>query len=155
MSQFAFDAARRAQQKAIRQRRNTSSRQPRPRSAHLSPQQQAGRQAEQQAARYLHNLGVQILAHNLLTRMGEIDLLGWHQQILLFIEVRSRHSTHFGGAIASVTPQKQQRLIRSAQLLLPTVQQQLNLRHAPACRFDVVTIQGKTIAWIPHAFVSE
>lgn len=154
MSQFAFDVARRAQQKAIRRRRAKTV-PPRQCVPRLSAQQQRGRAAEQRAAHYLTAQGVQILAQNLHTRLGEIDLLAWHHHTLLFIEVRSRRSSRFGGAIASVDRNKQEKLIRAAQYLLNTLPTQLALPACPPCRFDVVAIQGETITWIRHAFVSE
>lgn len=155
MPQFTFDLARRAQQKAIRRRLKNTATKVRHRSDRLSPQQQQGRLAEQQAADYLSAQGVQILAHNLHTHLGEIDLVAWHQNTLLFIEVRLRHSPRFGGAIASVDRNKQQKLIRTAQYLLNILPMQFALPSCPPCRFDVVAIQGESISWITHAFVSE
>jgi Holliday junction resolvase-like predicted endonuclease len=40
----------------------------------------------------------------------------------VFVEVRRRASNRFGGAVFSVTPAKQQRLLRAAQLLSATLQ---------------------------------
>ncbi len=65
---------------------------------------------------------------------------------LVFVEVRARADTSRGGAAASVTARKQQRLIYAAQHYL--------LRHAtpPPCRFDVVAIDGETLTWLQAAF---
>lgn len=65
---------------------------------------------------------------------------------LVFVEVRARRDASHGGAAASVTARKQQRLIYAAQHYL--------LRHAspPPCRFDVVAIDGNTLVWLPAAF---
>ena len=68
---------------------------------------------------------------------------------LVFVEVRARADTAHGGAAASVTPRKQQRLIYAARHYL--------LRHAspPPCRFDVVAIDGDTLTWLQAAFDAE
>lgn len=65
---------------------------------------------------------------------------------LVFVEVRARADASHGGAAASVTARKQQRLIYAAQHYL--------LRHAspPPCRFDVVAIDGETLTWLQGAF---
>lgn len=65
---------------------------------------------------------------------------------LVFVEVRARADTAHGGAAASVTARKQQRLVFAAQHYL--------LRHAspPPCRFDVVAIDGHRLDWLQAAF---
>jgi putative endonuclease len=49
-----------------------------------------------------------------------------------------------GGAVYSVTPAKQQRLLRAAQYYL--------LRHKipPPCRFDLVAIDDEKLSWIQN-----
>ncbi len=65
---------------------------------------------------------------------------------LVFVEVRARADDSHGGAAASVTSRKQQRLIYAAQRYLQ--------RHAspPPCRFDVVAIDGDNLTWLQAAF---
>lgn len=65
---------------------------------------------------------------------------------LVFVEVRARADASHGGAAASVTARKQQRLIYAAQHYL--------LRHAspPPCRFDVVALDGEQLTWLQGAF---
>lgn len=73
-----------------------------------------------------------------------------HGDTLVFVEVRTRNSTRFGGALASITAKKQEKLRRAA---LHYLQQ-----HAPAAnaRFDVVALQEHEstadIEWIQNAF---
>ena len=66
--------------------------------------------------------------------VGEIDIIARERGTLCFIEVRSVTSGVFGGAAASVTPEKQRRIIRAAQWYLS--------RRPPAgpVRFDVVAV---------------
>ena len=69
------------------------------------------------------------------------------KQTLVFIEVRYRQSTKFGGAIASIDQRKQKRVIATAQHYL----QQKNPT-AHAYRFDVIALDEKSIQWIADAF---
>lgn len=93
-----------------------------------------------------------MLARQLGTRFGEIDLVLWHQNHLVFLEVRQRKHTGFGGALASVNRDKQRRLILTAQHWLPTLRQRYFHGKLPACRFDVIAIEGDTLNWVQNAF---
>ena len=80
-------------------------------------------------------------------RGGEIDLiLRERDGTLVFVEVRTRQSTAFGGAAASVGAGKQRSLVLAAQYFLG------GLRTTPACRFDVIAIDGDRIEWLRAAF---
>ena len=80
-------------------------------------------------------------------RGGEVDLiLRERDGTLVFAEVRARSSSSQGGAAASVTATKQQRVVFAAQHYLQT------LRQMPPCRFDVVAIDGEHIEWLRGAF---
>ena len=112
----------------------------------------AGLAAENLAASYLSAQGLTLIAHNYHCRFGEIDLIMKHAKTLVFIEVRLRSNQKFGSAGASITPQKQQKLIATAQYYLQQYgQAQGNL----ACRFDVVLMDKvdlQHIEWIRNAF---
>lgn len=80
-------------------------------------------------------------------RGGEIDLICRDTDgTLVFIEVRQRSSARHGGAAASIGAVKQRRIIFAAQHFLRTLPQ------LPACRFDVVAIDGGSIEWLKAAF---
>lgn len=70
------------------------------------------------------------------------------QETLVFIEVRYRKNANYGGAAASVTPKKQQRIIKAA-----LAYQQQNAPQS-SMRFDVVALEGNDmeIDWIKSAF---
>ena len=118
----------------------------------LTQKKKQGNQAEDQACRFLQQQGLKLLKRNFTTRAGEIDLIMQDTnnaaETLVFIEVRYRKNKDFGGAAASVTYKKQQRIIKAA-----LAYQQ---RHAPqsSMRFDVIAIEGdnKVINWIKSAF---
>jgi putative endonuclease len=115
----------------------------------------AGLLAEKLAATFLVNHGLKLVAQNYHCRFGEIDLIMRDAKILVFVEVKQRSSSQFGGAVASITPQKQQKIILTAQHFLQTQ----NLGDVP-CRFDAILIQGTSlkptdlqqIEWIRNAF---
>ncbi|HEY4542121.1 MAG TPA: YraN family protein [Noviherbaspirillum sp.] len=111
-----------------------------------SPRQREGAAAEERALAYLQQQGLREVTRNFRCKGGEIDLIMRAGETLVFVEVRQRGSARFGGAAASVTVAKQTRLIRAAQFYL---QRQ---RIEPACRFDVVAIDGDKIEWLRNAF---
>lgn len=109
----------------------------------------SGVQAEQWAAQYLLQQGLKPVAKNYRGRFGEIDLIMQDGATLVFIEVRLRHNAAFGGAAASIDARKQQRVIRTAQQYLSS------LERTPPCRFDAVLMDdvlGKNLQWLKNAF---
>jgi putative endonuclease len=123
-----------------------------PPSSVRTPKQRAGDQAEAAASQHLIASGCRIVARNARYRDGEIDLIAFERELLVFVEVRMRTGSRFGGAVATVNAVKQKRIVRAAQRwLLATYGQRW-----PACRFDVVTVDGGgTIEWIRNAFESK
>ena len=112
-------------------------------------QNNAGLDAEKLAATFLTNHGLKLVAQNYHCRFGEIDLIMRDAKSLVFIEVRLRSNTKFGNAAASITPQKQQKLILTAQHYL----QQHPEKNA--CRFDVLLMDKldlNAINWLKNAF---
>lgn len=110
----------------------------------------AGRQAENLAARFLEKKKLRIIARNYRCRGGEIDLVCRDGKVLVFVEVRLRQSTAFGGAAASVTAIKQRRIILAAQHFLMT-----NALTNDDCRFDCILMNGTSgndIEWLRDAF---
>ena len=110
----------------------------------------AGRQAEDLAARFLEKKKLRIIARNYRCRGGEIDLVCRDGKVLVFVEVRLRQNTAFGGAAASVTAIKQRRIILAAQHFLMT-----NALTNDDCRFDCILMNdtsGNDIEWLRDAF---
>lgn len=102
----------------------------------LTSRQLQGNAGEDEALEHLRRHGLVLLERNFRCKAGEIDLIMRDGAALVFIEVRKRAGAGFGGALASITPAKQRRLIRAAQFYL------LRVKPPPPCRFDVVAIDG-------------
>jgi putative endonuclease len=115
-------------------------------SARRTPAQVAGGGAEEAAARFLARRGLEIVGRNFRTRFGEIDLIARDGETLVFVEVRMRSSGRFGGAAASVDGVKRSRIEAAARQYLA------RLPREPACRFDVVSLEGDAPEWIRAAF---
>ncbi len=109
---------------------------------------QAGASWEEAAALYLERQGMTIRERNFRCSQGEIDIIGYHQGCLCFIEVKYRRDDSFGNAAEAVGLSKQKKICRCADVYL-------YLHHIPAdmpVRFDVVAITGETVNWIRNAF---
>ena len=119
-----------------------------PPAATPTARQKIGANGEDRALDYLQQQGLRLVERNFRCKMGEIDLIMRHDAVLVFIEVRARADDRHGGAAASITPAKQRRLIRTAQFYLQ------RLRTLPACRFDVIAIDGETLRWLKNAIQS-
>ena len=109
---------------------------------------QRGQQAEQQAAQFLSQQGLNILDTNFRYQRGEIDIIAQQAEKLIFVEVRYRQHSAYGDGLESITPIKRHRLINTARFYLwKTRQQERN------CRFDVISIDKQNIVtWIQGAF---
>ncbi|MBS3964039.1 MAG: YraN family protein [Methylomonas sp.] len=109
---------------------------------------QTGDAAEQRALAHLEHQGLSLVERNFRCKLGELDLVMRDGEALVIVEVRFRKSEHFGGALASVTPQKQARIVAATQHYV--IIKRLN---ALAVRFDVVALAGDgQIQWIKNAF---
>lgn len=118
--------------------------------ASSSTTKQKGDAAEDRALQHLQAQGLQLVQRNYRTPGrggGEIDLiLRDADGTLVFVEVRQRSARDYGGALSSITPVKQRRIVFAARHFL------LKLRQEPPCRFDVVALEGKKLEWYPAAF---
>jgi putative endonuclease len=116
-----------------------------------------GDAAEALALAHLQSAGLRLLDTNYRTPGrggGEIDLVMRDKDgTLVFVEVRARASASHGGAGASISAVKQQRIVFAARHYL------MRYKTLPPCRFDVVLIQGgradgqtPAIEWLRSAF---
>ncbi len=83
--------------------------------------------------------GYELIERNYRTRHGEIDLVMRQGTTLVFVEVKLRRGTGFGGPLEAVTTRKQDTLRSLAQLYLSEREPTFD-----AVRFDVVGILAGT-----------
>ncbi len=115
--------------------------------------QRRGRRAEELAAEFLRAAGCEILQCTYRRRLGELDIVARANEVLVVAEVRTRTSSAYGGAAASIDRRKQRRITLAASQLL---QQRADLASMPV-RFDVLVVSdpygpAPAIEWIQHAF---
>lgn len=110
-----------------------------------------GNRAENKALQYLKKRGLQCKERNFHSRYGEIDLICLDKDVIVFVEVRYRKNQQFGGAVASITNSKIQKIRKTAALYI----QKLKLQNQP-CRFDVLCLTGDLkkpqFDWLKNAF---
>jgi len=102
---------------------------------------------EEAAVCWLQKAGVRILARNFRCSQGEIDIIGYHQDCLVFFEVKYRRDDRFGMPEEAVGSAKQKRICRCAKYYLYR-----HGYHMQAVRFDVVAVCAETIRWHQNAF---
>ena len=121
----------------------------------MSYRQRKGLSGERAAAEFLQELGFEILERRYRFGHKEIDLVARKDELVVFVEVKSRSNEHFGPAELSVPERKQKNLVEAAggYLLEKGIA-------GPGCnyRFDVILLHppessGKVrIEHIPDAF---
>ena len=78
---------------------------------------------------------------------GELDIIAFEQEILVFLEVKTRSSNQYGQPWEFVDWQKQQILRRTAEEFI--ADQDLGQY---AYRFDIVSVLGKEVTLFRNAF---
>lgn len=113
----------------------------------------AGKAGEDYAAKKLEELGYAIVARNYHSRYGEIDIIAENGAYLVFVEVKARKAGSLSSPLEAVTPQKQRRLILTAQAYLAACPSEKQPR------FDVaaVTLEGNQVTgweYVENAFLT-
>ncbi len=107
-----------------------------------------GAQKEEEVCAYLRSRGVKIRERNFRSRQGEIDIIGYDGEYLVFFEVKFRAGKRRGSAAEAVGYAKQKKICQVADYY--------RLLHQCAedtpLRFDVVAVDGDRIMWIKNAF---
>jgi putative endonuclease len=110
-----------------------------------------GRLGEDLAHRYLRGRGCTIVARNYRPPAGhgEIDLVVWHGEKLVFVEVKTRDTAEFGEPERAVDAEKQLHLTRAARDYARRAG--VEWQHV---RFDVlaVILSPRRIEWLRDAF---
>lgn len=90
---------------------------------------------ERKACEHLQSLGFRVVERNFENRLGELDVVAYEGDTLVFCEVKTRRTTSFGRPYEAVTVAKQRRIRRLAESYLalrkPTYRE---------IRFDVLSV---------------
>jgi len=114
-----------------------------------------GRIGEDLAHRYLRQHGCTVVARNYRPRSGggEIDLVAWQRETLVFVEVKTRASAEFGAPERAVDLEKERFLRHAARDYARRAGVEWN-----CVRFDIVSVvlsRPPAIEWIQDAFATK
>ena len=101
----------------------------------LSYKKQIGDKGEKLAEDFLKRKEYEIIQRNYRCRMGEIDIIAKQDDVIVFVEVRTKQTESFGPPEQSVTSGKINRITKAALSYLQ--EKELAGR---TCRFDVIAI---------------
>lgn len=107
-----------------------------------------GNKYEEQAAGYLKERGFALLERNYRCRQGEIDLVGIHEEALVFVEVKYRKDVRSGCPEEAVGSAKQLKICKVSDYYRISHKEQADRQ----VRYDVVAICGEKITWHQNAF---
>ena len=92
-----------------------------------------GRKSEIRGIDYVRSLGYRVVASPYRTRDGEVDIIAWDGEVLVFIEVKSRRSA--APPEDSVGFRKRRRIIRAAKTYIAK-----HRLHEKPFRFDILAV---------------
>lgn len=107
-----------------------------------------GAQKEEQVCACLLSEGVNIVERNFRNRQGEIDIIGYDGEYLVFFEVKYRSGKSKGSAAEAVGFAKQRKICRVADYYRVIHR----CTEDTPIRFDVVAVDGERMKWIKDAF---
>lgn len=93
-----------------------------------------GQIGEELTCRHLVKSGYEVIMRNYFSRFGEIDIIAQKQDLIIFVEVKTRQSNAMVKPIEAVTKKKQRKLIKTA------VDYLIKHKTDKQPRFDIVSI---------------
>ena len=93
-----------------------------------------GEKGEDLASHYLRKKGYKVIARNYTTHLGEIDIIAEKNNVVVFVEVKTRSNINFGYPFEAVNQRKKQKLKKVALLYLKRFPSPYPVR------FDVLSI---------------
>ena len=106
-----------------------------------------GTRGEDVAIEYLKSQSYVILDRNFNCHFGEIDVVAWDGESVVFVEVKSRKNTEFGLPREAVDWRKQKTIVKCAEVWLYKKK-----RVGVPVRFDVIEILAGELNHIVDAF---
>ncbi len=83
-----------------------------------TPKQQIGELGEAIAKEHLIQEGYEVIATNWRYKRGEIDVIAKKEELLVFIEIKTRRANDTDTAMMNFTPQKRQRIVNAVYAYL-------------------------------------
>jgi putative endonuclease len=105
-----------------------------------------GREGEKKAQKFLKKNGYKIVKTNFVTPFGEVDIIAKKDDVVAFVEVKTRLSDIFGMPSEAVNLQKQRKYILSARYFFS------RYVIATTVRFDIIEVFRGQINHIENAF---
>ena len=109
----------------------------------------AGREGEDRAAAYLEQKGMEIIARNVRSPAGEVDLVALDGDTSVFVEVKTWSVYTMDNLAYGIDLKKQRRIIETAKYFLAVHRKYSSM----AVRFDVVFISPDSITHLASAFM--
>jgi putative endonuclease len=103
----------------------------------VTNKKEIGAWGEKIAAGWLAERGCEIVARNVRTPYGEIDIVAQEDDLTLFVEVKTRASKRLGPPEISITRKKQSHMLASAEYYAA----QRGIDH---WRIDVIAVEGNS-----------
>lgn len=107
-----------------------------------------GKKYEEKAVTFLEKQEFKVLARNYRCRQGEVDIIGVHDNCLVFVEVKYRKNDKAGMPEEAVGVQKQSKICKTSDYFRVRNRQYADLQ----VRYDVVAVLGEKIRWHQNAF---
>jgi putative endonuclease len=98
--------------------------------------QRVGQWGEQVAAEHLVSRGCEIVARNVRTPYGEIDIVAKQGEVTIFVEVKTRTSNTMGLPEESITAKKRKHMVACAEHYAAE-------NEIDGWQIDVISIEGK------------
>ena len=98
--------------------------------------QKIGQWGEAEAARWLETRGCEIVARNVRTPYGEIDIIARQGDVVIFVEVKARTSNKMGLPEESVNARKREHLLACAEYYASE-------HEVDHWQIDVISVEGR------------
>jgi putative endonuclease len=102
----------------------------------MSHNQRIGAWGEQAAADYLLQHGYEVIARNVRTPYGEIDIVAKHGDVYILVEVKTRTSDKMGLPEEAITARKREHM-------LATAEHYASENEIDHWQIDVISVEGK------------
>ncbi|MDR1836839.1 MAG: YraN family protein [Treponema sp.] len=107
-----------------------------------------GKKGEDQAAIALQAAGMEIIARNVHSKYGEVDIVALEGETIVFVEVKSWSAYGLEDLQYGIDIRKQRKIIKTAKYFLCENRKYCKM----SIRFDVVFVKNNSITHLASAF---